>query len=118
VRRRSSRAFDAIYAGCIPVFIADRTSFPFSSILSYSAFSLSIPENDLHNLEATLRAIPQRQIDMMQVALLKVRDAFLFSDDPSKEWTRRGPLYYILLEMSTKLSLEWPTLPVHNYCRS
>lgn len=68
-------------------------------------------------METILRSIPERQITLMQLALLKVRDAFIFLDDPTKEWSRRGPLYYILLDMAMKVSLEWPTLPVHNYCR-
>ena len=57
------------------------------------------------------------QVDRMQVALLKVREAFIYADDPAMEWTRRGPLYFTLLSMAEKVALEWPTLPVHEHCR-
>ena len=106
-----------MYAGCIPVFIADRTNFPFSSILSYSTFSVTVAENRIHELQNILASIPDREVVAMQIALLKVRDAFVFSKNPTEEWTRRGPLYYTLVEMAQKLALDWPTLPVRNTCR-
>lgn len=114
---RSNRAFEAMYSGCIPVFIADRTSYPFSSVLAYSAFSVTVAENRIHELQNILTSIPEREVIAMQIALLKVREAFIFSKKPEEEWSRRGPLYYTLLEMAQKLSLDWPTLPVRNNCR-
>ena len=97
--------------------MADRTSFPFSSVLSYSAFSVTVAENRIHEIADILSAISDREVTAMQVALLKVRDAFIFSKDPTEEWTRRGPLYYTLVEMAQKLALQWPILPVRNTCR-
>jgi hypothetical protein len=113
---RSPHLVDAIYAGCIPVFIADRTAQPFNGIFAYHTFSLSIAENAIYTLPTVLSRYSAVELDRMQIALLKVREAFVYSSDPAQEWTRRGPLYYTLLEMAQKVSLDWPTTSIHGAC--
>jgi len=115
---RSPHLVDAIYAGCAPVFIADRTAQPFSGIFAYHTLSLRIAENAIYTLSTVLSALSDAEIDRMQIALLKVREGFIYSRDPVTEWTRTGPLYYTLLEMAQKVSLDWPTTSSHSTCSS
>jgi hypothetical protein len=96
--------------------VADRTAHPFGTILSYSSFSLSVHENELHSLESMLAAVTPVQMERMQLALLKIRDAFIYAGDAAAEWKRRGPIFFTLLSMAEKLALEWPSLPTHNTC--
>ena len=70
----SPRLDEAVYAGCIPVIIADGYDPPFSAILNYSLFSVRINESALvgggvkiadkaskfsSELSAILKAVPE-----------------------------------------------------------
>jgi hypothetical protein len=103
---RTTRTFEAIYAGCIPAFIVDRNIFPFQDILDYSRFSISIPENDAHRVEEILSSYTEAQLAELQANLVKVREAFLF--DEGREWERRGPLFFSLVSMAMRLPLQYP----------
>ncbi|KAK4704368.1 hypothetical protein P7C70_g1847, partial [Phenoliferia sp. Uapishka_3] len=102
----STRAFEAIYAGCIPAFVVDRNIFPFQDILDYSLFSVSIPENDAHRIEEFLSAYTDAQLFELQAHVLRVREAFLFKE--GKEWQRKGPLFFSLVSMAMRLNLGYP----------
>ena len=104
---RTTRAYEAIYAGCIPVFLADRNYPPFADILDYSAFSITIAENSIHKIEDILSGYSADDIAHLQVAGLKVRDAFLYQEGFETE--RKGPLFYSQLSMALRLPLLWPT---------
>jgi len=104
--RRTTRTFEAIYAGCIPAFIVDRNLFPFQDILDYSRFSVTIPENEAHRIDEILSAYSPEQLDSLQANLVKVRDAFLF--DHGDEWNRKGPLFFSLVSMAMRLPLKYP----------
>ena len=103
---RTTRTFEAIYAGCIPAFIVDRNTFPFQDILDYSLFSVTIPENEAHRIEEILEAYSDEALSSMQAHLLKVREAFLFKE--GFEWARKGPLFFSLISMAMRLPLEYP----------
>lgn len=42
----SSRLFDAVAAGCIPVIVSDHIELPFREIVPYPEFTFTIPEDD------------------------------------------------------------------------
>lgn len=105
---RTTRTFEAIYAGCIPAFIVDRNLFPFQDILDYSRFSVTIPEADAHRVEEVLSAYTPAQLAELQANLVKVREAFLFKD--GEEWDRKGPLFFSLVSMAMRLPLEYPAV--------
>lgn len=104
--RRTTRTFEAIYAGCIPAFIVDRNTFPYQDILDYSRFSITIPENESHKLEEILADYDNDRLLDMQATLLKVREAFIF--EQGREWERKGPLFHALVSMQMRLDLEFP----------
>ena len=54
----SPRLDEALYAGCIPVLLADAYDPPFSSLLNYSTFSLTFPEGGISDLGRQLAAVP------------------------------------------------------------
>jgi hypothetical protein len=77
----SSRLFQMIEAGCIPVLISDWLLLPFESIIDYSKFTLRFPESIVHDVRlmvAHLRSIPQRQVVAMKQALREARGMLLF----------------------------------------
>lgn len=44
---------------CIPVIIADEIEFPFENQIDWSQLTVKIPERDVNQTLAILRAIPQ-----------------------------------------------------------
>lgn len=103
---RSTRTFEAIYAGCIPVFLADRTTFPYQDILDYSLFSITIPETSIHHLDSILAQYSPATLQGLQAHLLKVREVFMYKE--GEEWERLGPLFFALVGMALRLPLRYP----------
>lgn len=110
----SFRVQDAIYAGCIPVFMSDGTHYPFADILDYSKFSVRVSPTDFDHLEHILRDIPLEKVESMQAHLISAREAFIYSSDerPEEELERKGPLWYALQSARVRLSTEYPTSKV------
>lgn len=113
-KNRTERTFEAIYVGCIPVFLADRNIFPYQDILDYSLFSITIPENEAHKIESILSAYSEGAIARLQIFGLRVRDAFLYDVGPegdgmnTSEWEReKGPLFWSLVSMKMRLGLKY-----------
>jgi hypothetical protein len=106
----SFRVQDAIYAGCIPVFMSDGTHYPFADILDYSKFSVRVSPTEFDHLEHILRGIPLEKVESMQAHLIAIREAFLYSTDehPEEELERRGPLWFALQSARVRLSTEYP----------
>lgn len=103
---RTTRTFEAIYAGCIPAFVVDRNLFPFQDILDYSRFSITIPESEAHRAEDILASYSAERLADLQANLLRVREAFLFKE--GEEWERKGPVFFSLVSMAMRLELEYP----------
>ena len=110
----SFRVQDAIYAGCIPVFMSDGTHYPFADILDYSKFSVRVSPTEFDHLEHILRDIPLEKVESMQAHLISAREAFIYSSDerPEEELERKGPLWYALQSARVRLSTEYPTSKV------
>ncbi|WVQ79577.1 hypothetical protein IAT38_001677 [Cryptococcus sp. DSM 104549] len=106
----SPRTNDAIYAGCIPVLIAEGSHYPFSTFLDWSKFSVRIAPTELDRIEEILSAIPLAKVEEMQANLVSVREAFLYSTDekPEEELERRGPMFFALHEAGMRLRTRYP----------
>lgn len=74
----TGRIWDDLYAGCIPVVIAESTFFPFETMIDYSKFSLRFSFDELEKIEDTLMQMSPEQRDQMQAEGLKVRDHFVW----------------------------------------
>lgn len=80
----SPRIVESIYYDCVPVIIADNFVLPFSDVLNWSTFSVTLPESEIPNLKSILSSISDRQYRAMQKRLSKVRQHFLWNDEPVK----------------------------------
>ncbi|KAK4687108.1 hypothetical protein P7C73_g3022, partial [Tremellales sp. Uapishka_1] len=110
----SPRVNDAIYAGCIPVFIAEGTHYPFASFLDWSKLSVRIRPTDLDHLEEILAAIPIAQIEALQANIVVIREAFMYATDenPQEELERQGPMFFALHEAGMRMKETYPTTVV------
>ena len=106
----SPRTNDAIFAGCIPVLIAEGSHYPFASMLDWSKFSVRVRPTELDQIEAILGAIPLTRVEEMQVNLMLIRDAFVYATDerPEEELERRGPMFWALHEAGMRLRTKYP----------
>ncbi len=110
----------AIYAGCIPVLLADGSHYPYADIIDWSKISVRISTTDLDHVEDILAAIPMAEVEQMQANLLAIRDAFIYSSDesPEDELERRGPLFFALQSARIRLATMYPTdvaMPGHEH---
>ncbi|XP_054806244.1 probable glycosyltransferase At5g11130 [Prosopis cineraria] len=72
----SPRTVEAIYAGCIPVIIADDYEPPFSDILDWSKFSLHIPSEKISELKVVLQSVEEGEYLRMHRRVLQVQRHF------------------------------------------
>lgn len=77
--RWTFRLGEAIAYGAIPVLISDSYKLPFSSLIPWNEFLLSIPEKALRELPCLLRKFTKMQIQMFQDNLSK--NAFFFQEE-------------------------------------
>lgn len=56
----SPRIVEAVYNDCVPVIIADNFVLPFSEVLNWETFSVTIPERDISRLKSLLTAILEK----------------------------------------------------------
>ncbi|CAM6121879.1 unnamed protein product [Calypogeia fissa] len=80
----SPRIVESIYYECVPVIIADNFALPFSDVLNWSTFSVTIPESEIPNLKTILLNISDRKYKAMQKRLSRVRRHFIWNDEPVK----------------------------------
>lgn len=101
----SPRVDDAIYAGCIPVLIAEATHYPFASMIDWSEISVRVHPTELDHVEEILNAIPIERVEQLQANVVAMREAFLYSTDeePEAELKRRGPMFFALHEAGMRL---------------
>lgn len=78
----SPRIVEAIYYECVPVIIADNFVLPFSDVLDWSAFSVSVAEKDIPKLKEILLAIPMRRYLTMLTNLKMLQKHFLWNPRP------------------------------------
>ncbi|ODN85483.1 hypothetical protein L198_07566 [Cryptococcus wingfieldii CBS 7118] len=106
----SPRTNDAIWAGCIPVLIAEGSHYPFADFLDWSKFSVRVAPTELDKIERILAAIPLSKVEEMQANLVSVREAFVYAGDekPEEELERRGPMFFALHEAALRMRTRYP----------
>lgn len=78
----SPRIVEAIYSECVPVLISQHYVLPFSDVLNWYSFSLSVSVNEIPNLKKILLGIPQHQYLRMKENVKQVQRHFLVHDPP------------------------------------
>lgn len=77
----SPRIVESILNGCVPVIIADHFVLPFSDVLDWSKFSITVLEKDIPDLKETLTSVPDDVYVSMQRRLKSVRRHFVWLDE-------------------------------------
>jgi nucleoside-diphosphate-sugar epimerase len=105
----SPRVNDALYAGCIPVLIAEASHYPFASMIDWSQISVRIHPTELDQVERILNEIPLERVQQLQANIVAIRDAFLYATDerPQDELERRGPMFFALHEAGMRLRTQY-----------
>eukprot|EP00899_Mesostigma_viride_P021878 jgi/Mesvir1/29692/Mv00927-RA.1 len=86
----STRIFDALALGCIPVIVADNMELPFEDLLDFRQFSVKLLENDMEDAAETLRDIPWKLVRKKQEELAKYALNFVYHD----EWVEGLPVVH------------------------
>eukprot|EP00035_Acanthoeca_spectabilis_P026258 m.461947 g.461947 ORF g.461947 m.461947 type:complete len:493 (+) comp22464_c0_seq1:248-1726(+) len=74
----SPRLDEALYAGCIPVLLADNYNPPFSTILNYSTFSITVDENHFASLGELLDSVSTARKQELLDNGAKIRSFFRY----------------------------------------
>ncbi|KZO99763.1 glycosyltransferase family 47 protein [Calocera viscosa TUFC12733] len=106
----SPRLSEAIYAGCIPVFIGKASQYPFWDVLDWGKISVTIERKDIQRLEEILMGFSMHEVERMQANLMLVRDAFLYPLDGKHEeqMTKRGPFFYAMHSSNLRMLTKYP----------
>ena len=104
----SPRLDEAIHAGCIPVLLADNYDPPFSHVLDYTRFSVSIPEDEVERLPEILRAVPAARVRAMQGIIRRLRPVFRYSSALHNHTYGEDAIPLIAFELWLKSKGKWP----------
>ena len=88
----------AMVNGCVPVIIQDGVHQVYDDLLPYDAFSVRIPQAELGQLEARLRAIPPAKLRVLQHGVRRFHRAFLWPQPGEPEAERGRDAYYCFLK--------------------
>ncbi|KAF3331483.1 putative glycosyltransferase [Carex littledalei] len=80
----SPRIAEAIWAECVPVIISDGYVLPFSDVLQWSEFSISMSVTDIPNLRDLLAAIPEEEIERLREGVKAVKRHFVLNQPPTR----------------------------------
>ncbi|XP_055807705.1 probable glycosyltransferase At5g03795 [Solanum dulcamara] len=80
----SPRVVEAIYAECVPVLISDSYVPPFSDVLNWNAFSVTIAVKDVPNIKKILMSISQTQYLRMHRRMKQVQRHFVINGSPKR----------------------------------
>merc|ERR1712187_208696 len=58
----SYRFNEAVCSGGVPVMITERWIAPFNEFMPFETYGITVPEHNVHNLAATLKAIPKEKV--------------------------------------------------------
>ncbi|KZT50345.1 glycosyltransferase family 47 protein [Calocera cornea HHB12733] len=96
----SPRLVDAVYAGCIPVFIGQAAQHPFHDMLDWAQFSVTVNREDLQRLERVLLSYTMDEVLEMQQRLMLVREALVYPLNEAAAKVRkaeeRGPEWWAM----------------------
>ena len=86
------RLVEAIYAECVPVILSEGYVLPFSDVLNWDAFSVSVDVADIPRLKEILAAVPEDKYMRLKEGLRVVRKHFTFNQP-----ARRFDVFHMLL---------------------
>jgi len=78
-RAHTSRLYDVVTFGCVPVVVADNYELPFSWLLDWSKFSISVKERDVDRMGEILSAADHASL---QRELFKVHSFLQYHESP------------------------------------
>ncbi|KAK9126531.1 hypothetical protein Scep_015377 [Stephania cephalantha] len=80
----SPRIAESLYTGCVPVLLKEGYVPPFSDVLNWDSFSISVPTSEIPNLRKILMGISQKRYLKLQKRGLQVRRHFLVNSPPKR----------------------------------
>ncbi|KAA3465011.1 putative glycosyltransferase [Gossypium australe] len=80
----SPRVVEALYNGCVPVLISKDYVPPFSDVLDWKTFSVTVPIEEIGELKKRLMGIPERQYKRMQKRVVQVKRHFELNFTPKR----------------------------------
>lgn len=80
----SPRMVEGLYMGCVPVLIKDNYVTPFSDVLDWDTFVVTIHVKDIPNLKKILMDIPQHKYLEMQKRGIQMRRHFEVNSPPKR----------------------------------
>ncbi|KAG8938146.1 hypothetical protein FRC04_009386 [Tulasnella sp. 424] len=115
-------AVEAMYAGCIPVFIGEIALRPFHDMIDWSKISVLISSGDLNRMEEILLTrYSLEDVEKMQANILLARDAVFYPADnvttaeiKEQMIDRRGPLWFALQSTKMRMLTKWPMDDVYD----
>eukprot|EP00188_Purpureofilum_apyrenoidigerum_P003477 Plantae.Rhodophyta-Purpureofilum_apyrenoidigerum.ctg3650.p1 GENE.Plantae.Rhodophyta-Purpureofilum_apyrenoidigerum.ctg3650~~Plantae.Rhodophyta-Purpureofilum_apyrenoidigerum.ctg3650.p1 ORF type:complete len:574 (+),score=90.91 Plantae.Rhodophyta-Purpureofilum_apyrenoidigerum.ctg3650:142-1863(+) len=88
----TGRVWEALWAGCIPVFLSESTEHPWEDFVQYNKFSVMLNYSDAENIEELLENITPEQRDRLQEEGQRVREIFIYRLPYTQE---RGPFSFL-----------------------
>ncbi|XP_010250231.1 PREDICTED: probable glycosyltransferase At5g25310 [Nelumbo nucifera] len=81
----SPRIVEAIYAECVPVILSNNYVLPFSDVLRWEAFSVSVRVSDIPRLKKVLRGVSEDEYRKLKAGVRAVRRHFVLNQ-PAKRF--------------------------------
>ncbi|KAL5559768.1 hypothetical protein UlMin_035979 [Ulmus minor] len=81
----SPRIVEAIYAECVPVILSENYALPFSDVLKWEAFSITVEVSEIPRLKEILSSVPEEEYRKLKEGLKAVRKHFVFNQ-PAKRF--------------------------------
>ncbi|GER52642.1 exostosin family protein [Striga asiatica] len=80
----SPRVPEAIYAECVPVLVSENYILPFSNVLDWDRFSVTVSVDELPNLKRILTRIGEDEYEALHRGVKQVQRHFLVNDPPKR----------------------------------
>ncbi|KAJ4754402.1 Exostosin family protein [Rhynchospora pubera] len=80
----SPRIVEAIYSECIPVIISQGYVLPFSDVLRWEAFSISVAVEDIPRLREVLEGFTAEELEKLREGIRTIKQHFVFNNPPKK----------------------------------
>lgn len=80
----SPRVVESIYAGCIPVIISNGYVLPFSDVLNWKEFSVSVAVEDIPRLKEVLMAVSEEEVMRLMAGVRAIRHHFVLNHPPKR----------------------------------